>query len=407
MLPDRILFSIAASLAQGRCDEIRHTGERLATAAAAKRRVVVRDARPTPVSTPRAPAANAGNPHEEEMPMSRKFTLGEFAQNVANAITKRGPVDERFTVAAAAPTPSQEQNGADGGYAAPPDVRADVARLVLGEESLLGRTNRTTTARNSVTIPADAAPAWATASGPQPKSFGEAQLLAQSKIAAASREVKLQKLDVLIPASDELVEDAPALDAYLRAVVPARMSFKVDDWLINGDGDGVRMPLGFLKAGAKITQAAEGGQTAATINLANTSKMFTRIHAACLPTAVWLAHPETAPQLQALGFPHYAPAGVSGGPQPTLHGLPVLYREACAPLGTEGDLLLVDPLSYFAATRDPPTREDVSIHLWFDYDLSAFRFSMRLGGMPWWAAPITRYKTATTISTIVSLATRP
>ncbi len=336
--------------------------------------------------------------------MSKKFTLGELAQNVRNFVTKRGPVDERFAIAAAAPTPSQEQNGADGGYAAPPDVRADVARLVLGEESLLGRTSRTTTARNSVTIPADAAPAWAT-TGPQPGLDGEAQLLTQSKIAAASREVKLNKLDVLIPASDELVDDAPALDAYLRAVVPARMAFKVDDWLINGDGVG--KPLGFLKAGAKITQAAEGGQTAATVNLANTSKMFTRIHAACLPTAVWLAHPETAPQLQALGFPHYAPAGVSGRPEPTLHGLPVLYREACAPLGTEGDLLLIDPTMYFSATRDPPTREDVSIHLWFDYDLSAFRFIMRLGGMPWWAAPITRYKTATTISTVVSLATRP
>lgn len=115
--------------------------------------------------------------------------------------------------------------------------------------------------------------------------------------------------------------------------------------------------------------------------------------------------PETLP-LSSLGFPHYAPAGVSGRPEPTLHGLPVLYREACAPLGQEGDLLLVDPLAYFAALRDPATREDVSIHLWFDYDLSAFRFTMRLGGMPWWAAPITRYKTATTISTIVSLAAR-
>jgi hypothetical protein len=34
-------------------------------------------------------------------------------------------------------------------------------------------------------------------------------------------------------------------------------------------------------------------------------------------------------------------------------------------------------------------QQEVSIHLWFDQDIVAFKFTLRLGGQPWWNSAIT------------------
>jgi HK97 family phage major capsid protein len=238
---------------------------------------------------------------------------------------------------------------------------------------------------------------------------GEGSTLNQSKLKVESNVLRLNKAQILVPVSDELLEDAVGLSVYLEREVGDRLSFRVDDWLINGDG--VEKPMGLLNAGARITQTKEGAQAAATIVAANVSKMMGRLPASAIESAIWLAHPETLPQLQGLGFPTYAPAGISGGPDPTLLGRPVYYREACAPLGTPGDLILFVPSGYFAAVRTyagaaNDIRSDVSMHVWFDYDVSALRFSMRVAGTPWLAAPFVRYKTSTTVSSVVVLEAR-
>ena len=51
-------------------------------------------------------------------------------------------------------------------------------------------------------------------------------------------------------------------------------------------------------------------------------------------------------------------------------------------------------------------KTDVSIHLWFDQDLVAYRFTLRVGGQPWWAAPITMRSGRNTQSPFVALAAR-
>lgn len=84
----------------------------------------------------------------------------------------------------------------------------------------------------------------------------------------------------------------------------------------------------------------------------------------------------------------------------------MLISEACAPLGTEGDCILVDPMAILTATRTGEVREDFSAHMYFDLDLSAFRFTLRVGGTPWWNAPVTQFKGSQTVSTIVSLEAR-
>lgn len=187
-------------------------------------------------------------------PLPTTGEVHDFAFAVRAAAETKQP-DRRLIIAAVPATQSQEGAGADGGYLVPPDLRADVTRAVLSETSLLGRTDRQVTKSNSILIPADAAPAWAT-SGTVPTVEPAGAALAQAKLALQGRVLRLNKLQVTLPVSNELFEDASGLAAYLRAVVPARMDFKVNDWLIRGNG--VQKPLGFLNAPCKVTQTKEG-----------------------------------------------------------------------------------------------------------------------------------------------------
>lgn len=63
-----------------------------------------------------------------------------------------------------------------------------------------------------------------------------------------------------------------------------------------------------------------------------------------------------------------------------------MVSEACQVVGTPGDIILADAKGILAATRPGEVREDLSLHVFFDLDMSAFRFTMRLGAVPWWAA---------------------
>jgi HK97 family phage major capsid protein len=52
-----------------------------------------------------------------------------------------------------------------------------------------------------------------------------------------------------------------------------------------------------------------------------------------------------------------------------------------------GDIILVDLSQYMTVTKGD-IRTDVSIHLYFDQDLTAFRFIFRVAGQPWWSNKI-------------------
>ena len=51
-------------------------------------------------------------------------------------------------------------------------------------------------------------------------------------------------------------------------------------------------------------------------------------------------------------------------------------------------------------------RSDVSIHLWFDYDVTAFRFVLRIGGRPWWNGPANPATGNLTLSPYIALGSR-
>lgn len=227
---------------------------------------------------------------------------------------------------------------------------------------------------------------------------------ASAKPALQDMTIRLNKLMALVPMSEELMEDAPALDSYLRAKAPQKMVSKLNTAIVRGTGAG--QPLGILNAGSTITVAKESGpQTADTVIYKNIVNMWSRLYAPCRRNAVWLINQDIEPQLLRMAFdegatdkyPVYLPAnGAAGSPYATLMGRPVVPVEACSTLGDLGDINLVDLSQYMTLTKGGDIKTDVSIHLFFDQALTAYRFMFRVAGQPWWGSSVTpQFGTAT------------
>lgn len=350
-------------------------------------------------------------------------SMGDFALGVKKACSRAGTFDPRLERSlAAATTYGNEGSGSDGGYAVPPDFKNEIMSKVFGEDSLLSRTDQLTTSGNSMTFPKDETTDWQTTGGILAYWGTEAGVKTQSKPALEQSTVPLNKLYALVPVTDELMDDAPAMDAYLRRKAPAKINFKVNLAIVQGSGSG--QPLGILNAPSTVSVAKVTSQVADTVVGANILAMHSRLYAPLRPSAVWLINQDIEPYLHRLSLPglddtgavvtgwgtqvYLPPGGLSGAPYGTLMGRPVIPTQACETLGDRGDIILVDLKSYITITKagGSAIRTDVSMHLWFDQDLTAYRFVMRVGGLPWWTAPISPRDGTNTMSWAVTLDAR-
>lgn len=322
-------------------------------------------------------------------------SFGEFALTVKSA---GGDAPDQSAVTRlqnALTTYGNEGTGADGGFLVPPDFRREVAVKVMGEESLISRTDRMTTSTNSIVIPTDETTPWGT-TGVQAYWESEAGQKTQSKPVFGQNSIRLNKLIALVPVTDEMMADAPQIDGYLRRKVPEAMTSKLNTALTFGTGVG--QPLGMLSGPALITVLKETSQAADTILFNNIVNMYSRMAAGSIPKSIWLINQSIIPQLLTMRFdatstipiPVYMPpTGAAGAPFGTLLGRPILPLEAMKALGDLGDIALVDPSQYMTVTKGQDIQTDVSIHLFFDYDVTAFRFVFRVAGQPWWKTAIT------------------
>lgn len=318
----------------------------------------------------------------------------EFYSAVLSGSRQGNSPDPRL-IANAPTTYGSEGIGADGGFAVPPDFRNTIIQQVMGEDSLLSRTDQQTSSGNSITFPADETTPWQSSGGIQAHWESEGGQKGQSKPALKEKTVKLNKLICLVPMTDELLEDAPAMASYVNRKAPEKIGFKINDAIINGSGVG--QPLGILASPGTVVVAADSGQAADTVSAQNIVNMWARMTPSARRNMVWLINPDIEPQLIFLKFPgsttqpvplYMPPGGLSASPYGTILGRPVIPTEACKALGDKGDIIAADLSSYLAAVKTGGIRQDVSIHVFFDYDITAFRFVLRVGGQPWWNAAI-------------------
>ncbi|TXH58525.1 MAG: phage major capsid protein, partial [Desulfurellales bacterium] len=193
--------------------------------------------------------------------------MGEFAIAVRASVINPSQMDQRLIQNASMSTYGSEAVGADGGFAVPPEWRAEIMRMVEGEDSLLARTDQQRVSGNSITFPVDESTAWQTTGGIQTYWDGEASTITQSKPQLKDVTVKLHRLTALVPMTEELLEDAPALAGYVTAKAGEKLAFKVNDAIVNGTGVG--QPLGIVNAACKVQVGKISSQVADTIHAKN------------------------------------------------------------------------------------------------------------------------------------------
>jgi HK97 family phage major capsid protein len=329
-------------------------------------------------------------------------SMGEFCKAVEGY--SKGNVHSNFTNSTAL-----ESVGEDGGILIPTDFMTEIQEKVQGDQSLIPRTSDFTSSSNHMSVPVDETEPWT--GGIQASWLGEAQQYTETKPQLKNADFKLQKLGALVKCTDELLEDAGALESYIRRKAPDSIVHKINDAIVTGDG--VAKPKGILGSGFAFEVAKESGQAADSIVYRNLVKMESRL----LPNsnAVWLANPACREQLRLLTddngnfiylngsqFPNAAAAGFD-----TLLGKPIMYMMGAMPeLGDAGDLILADLSYYYSVLKTGGVRQAVSTHLHFDRDITAFKFTMRVDGHCPFSAPVTTQKGNYQMSGFVTLAER-
>lgn len=239
---------------------------------------------------------------------------------------------------------------------------------------------------------------------------GEAEKMTGTKPKMGSVDMKLKDLNGLVYVTNDLLEDASSLEAWIMKKYPEEGGFKLDDAIINGTGAG--MPKGISKSGALIVVQKEAGQAANTILAENIIKMYSRFNGNPA-TSVWVINGDTLPQIVTMSIAigtsgvlvYMPPTGISGNIYGTLFGIPVMPIEQCETLGTQGDVMLIDMGQYIMADKGS-LKVASSMHVRFEYNEMAFRFTYRADGQPEKNKPLTPFKGSNTVSPYVALATR-
>ena len=366
------------------------------------------------LDNPEAPTHPSASIQDIRTPYSDKGkwgwrSLGEQAAAIRAAVRNPAQADPRLYNAPT--TNANEGAGADGGYAVAPDFRDRIMTKVLGEDSLLTRTDQMTTSSNTMTFPRDETTPWGT-SGITATWEGEAQQHGQKKPVLKDTTIRLNKLVTLVPVTDELLDDAPAMSSYLNAKVPTVFDSAINLAIVQGNGVG--KPLGILAGGDLVSVAKESGQAADTIVHENIVNMYSRLYAPSRRNAVWLINQDIEPQLNTMAFKNTAaagpiympPGGLAAAPYATLMGRPVIPVEAANTLGDQGDIIFTDLSQYLTIMKTAGIQSTVSIHLWFDYDVTAFKFIWRLAGQPHYSGTIAKRSGSNTLAHNVTLDAR-
>lgn len=341
----------------------------------------------------------------EDDPKHGFANIADFALAVKQASQPGGYVDQRLHIGAA-PTSYHQETGAGEGYMVPPQMRQEVWDIVWNGDSLLNAVETEPTAGNYVEFVKDETTPWGS-TGVQAKWRAEATQMTATKLVTEAEQMRLHELYAFVTATDELLQDAPRLNARLTRKAGEAIRYKVNEAIVNGTGAG--QPLGWFASGALVTVAKESGQTATTVVAANVAKMFSRV---INPgQATWYINQDVLPQLMTMTLgqqPIWTPpaSGFVNAPGGFLFGRPVQFLENCATLGTVGDIQLVNGMGYYAITKTGGPEFASSIHLFFDYGIQAFRWMFRLNGQPYLSAPVSPAKGSSTRSHFVALATR-
>jgi HK97 family phage major capsid protein len=185
-------------------------------------------------------------------------------------------------------------------------------------------------------------------------------------------------------------------DAVTDAIIRARLS-----------GTGAGEPLGVLNS--PCLASVTGNGTTGTITGPNITAMRARVWR--YSRAVWLANHDCYEQIAGAHIAGtnsdsflFNPARGVDVPD-TLLGRPIIFTEYAQSLSTIGDILCCVWSEYLVGNLQGIQTAE-SMHVRFENNERAFRFTMRQAGAPWWRSALTPVNSSSTLSPFVGLATR-
>lgn len=242
----------------------------------------------------------------------------------------------------------------------------------------------------------------------------EGQAIPATSATFAAIELIAKKLGGLATLPNELMRNAPALEAWVRQNLPAALAHFEDIGFLKGDG--VKKPLGALHANnpALLVVADEGAAQQSGITWLNVLAMIARLIPDSYASAEWIITPDALPEIMTMALPvgtggSAVMIGEGSGAEPLpmrLAGIPIRWsRKAPAVLGTQGDISLVDNSRYVIGDNMGITL-DTSEHSGFRSDTTDFRVITLVDGQPGMLAPLTPENGGPTLSSWIQLATR-
>lgn len=345
-------------------------------------------------------------------------SFGEFCRAIRDEIPGVETRDLRLRIGAAAPTNyGYERDGASGGFAVPYEFAKTVFDLTETEDALLPLCDNTPISSNSMSFPKDESPSWGT-EGPQAYWQAEASLGTQTKPVLHMDTMVLQKLLALVPVTDELGADAPALGDYLSKAFAKRIRYKINDALLFGTG--IAQPVGAFVAGSAtnpvaVTIAKESGQATQTLQINNLTKMLARLPPGSFSRAVWLMNGDVIPGFFSMAnalSSVYLPGGQEIEPRlaKSIFGLvlgrPAVVSPHAKTFSSQGDVLLVDMDFVRVITKVKGMDMARSMELYFDAGAIAYRARFRLDAQPKLTGPLAPANGTNSLSPFVQLGAR-
>ncbi len=351
------------------------------------------------------PKPNPKGPENEK----RFASFGEQMMAVYRAAAPDGRMDARLTTRAASGL--NESSPSDGGFLVQQDFVTDLLKRTYDTGILASKVAKIPISTNANGLKINAVDENSRGNGSrwggiQTYWENEAEQFTASRPKFRTMDLSLKKLTGLCYATDELLQDAAALESVLRMAFAEEFGFKMDDAILCGTGSG--QPLGILNSEALVKVAKDSSQSA-PITVQNLLNMWSRLWTRSRASSVWYVNQEIEPLLYTLTIgdkPVYIPAGgLSEAPYATLFGRPIMPLEQCSAVGEVGDIVLADMSQYLLIDKGGINAAS-SIHVRFLYDENVFRFIYRVDGQPIWNKPITSYKGNNTISPFIALAKR-
>ncbi len=292
-----------------------------------------------------------------------------------------------------------------GGYLVPIGFSPTMLMITPETDPIAGRTTQIPMNVPMLNIPArvDKDHSTSVSGGLRVYRRAEADTVTPSRMQIEQVSLRANALMGISFATEELLTDSPmSFVAILTAGFRDEFDSRILDERLNGTGVGEF--LGVMKSPALIAVARE---VAGEISYVDILHMMARCWR--YQNAVWLTNHNVIPELGQLNFavgtggvPFFAQSAANELPS-TLMGKPLYYSEYLQPLGTLGDILLVNWSQYLEATYQPLQSAE-SIHVRFVNNERAFRFTARNDGAPWWRSALTPRNSAPTLSPYVALA---